>query len=250
MQQTLIELARATPLHWVLLAIGIVLATIVAAKRSTAEHFQATKKDVLLIVFFAAIFGLFGSKAFQLVGHIIRDGGNYGFWTLEHWANLMPGVGVMYGGLFGGIAAVLIYVHVRKLDFFEITDILIPAWLLVHSFGRFGCFVSGCCFGHAADWGIALHGGEPRIPVQLFEAGFNLLLMAALLIIRPERKWPGILLPIYLIAYAIGRFVLEFFRGDMGRGFLWVFSTSQWISLLVFPAGVLLLLWVKKRGSW
>lgn len=33
--------------------------------------------------------------------------------------------------------------------------------------------------------------------------------------------------------YSVGRFLLEFLRGDINRGFWGPFSTSQWLSLLV-----------------
>ncbi|MCL1952665.1 MAG: prolipoprotein diacylglyceryl transferase, partial [Oscillospiraceae bacterium] len=117
-----------------------------------------------------------------------------------------------------------------------------------HACGRVGCFCAGCCYGREAAWGIAFThapgapNGVPLVPVQLFEAGFNLLLMAAILIFKPERRRPGLLLPLYLAAYAAARFVLEFFRGDSGRGVL-LLSTSQWISLLVIlPAAIALFL--------
>ena len=48
-------------------------------------------------------------------------------------------------------------------------------------------------------------------------------------------------IPIYLIAYGILRFSLEFLRYDEERGFLWFFSTSQWISILLIIAGILFL---------
>jgi phosphatidylglycerol:prolipoprotein diacylglycerol transferase len=195
-----------------------------------------------------------GAKLFQLIGFIIRDGSNPGFWTIENWKNMLPGGGVFYGGLIGGLIAALIYIRKNKLDFWEVTDILVPSVLLFHTFGRLGCFFAGCCYGGEATWGITFtHSliapkGVSLIPVQLFEAGFNLLVLIAILIVRPERKRPRILLPLYLMVYAIGRFVLEFFRGDIGRG-IYLLSTSQWISLLIFPAGLALLLWQSKASA-
>ena len=247
MRDALIELARITPLHWVLVYLGIALAIILAFVRRRAARFQISAKDLFGLLFCCIVGGLIGSKSFQLIGFIIRDGTSPDFWTLENWSAMMSGLGVWYGGLIGGFSAAMGYMRLRKLSFREVTDLLVPSVLLGHAFGRFGCFFSGCCFGHAADWGLALHGGAPRIPVQLFEAGFNLLLMTVLLIVRPDRKRPGLLLPIYLMAYAVGRFILEFFRGDMGRGIVLGVSTSQWISLLIFPAGACLLWWMIKQ---
>ena len=53
----------------------------------------------------------------------------------------------------------------------------------------------------------------------------------------------------YVIAYAVIRFVLEFLRYDYERGILWVFSTSQWISLILLPIGIWLLARRAKAGE-
>lgn len=47
-------------------------------------------------------------------------------------------------------------------------------------------------------------------------------------------------LMIYLMDYALLRFVLEFFRGDRIRGGFAALSTSQWISLILLAVGFLL----------
>ena len=51
----------------------------------------------------------------------------------------------------------------------------------------------------------------------------------------------------YLIFYSIGRFVIEFFRGDIERGSVGVLSTSQFISIFTTVAGIILLLTVVKK---
>ena len=50
-----------------------------------------------------------------------------------------------------------------------------------------------------------------------------------------NRKFPGQVAAMYLILYAILRFSLEFFRGDVARGTVFggVLSTSQFIALVV-----------------
>lgn len=50
---------------------------------------------------------------------------------------------------------------------------------------------------------------------------------------------------IYLIYYSIARFLLEMLRGDKIRGSISVFSTSQLISLILLPVGIVLV-----RGKW
>lgn len=146
---------------------------------------------------------------------------------------------VFYGGLFGGIAAGCIYAKASHLKSFGgYADLCAAAVPLFHVFGRIGCFLGGCCYGIESDFGFTFYhstveqaNGVCRFPVQLFEAGFNLLLFIFILILLEKSKFKNHLFMVYLPIYAAGRFVLEFFRGDEYRGFLFGLSTSQLISL-------------------
>ena len=156
-------------------------------------------------------------------------------------AGLLFGGQVFYGGLLGGIAAGAIYAKVTKLERFgEYADIVAAAVPLFHFFGRIGCFLGGCCYGIESDFGFTFHhslveaaNGVNRFPVQLFEAGFNLLLFVFILTLLNKKKLRNRLFFLYLFIYAIGRFILEYFRGDSYRGFLFGLSTSQIISLMI-----------------
>ncbi|MGN0675322.1 MAG: prolipoprotein diacylglyceryl transferase family protein, partial [Oscillospiraceae bacterium] len=54
---------------------------------------------------------------------------------------------------------------------------------------------------------------------------------------------------IYLACYSVMRFTLEFFRGDIIRGKAMGISTSQWISVFVFAAGIILIVQKAKTGK-
>ena len=233
-------------MYWLCGLVGLLLAYGLAFLRRKTGRFKTGADDLVHTLLLCLVGAMLGAKLFQMVGFIAKHITHPGFWTLQTWGRMMGGGGVFYGGLIGAFAAMFLYVRHYKLDFRDVTDILVPSVLLFHAFGRVGCFCAGCCYGKEAAWGVVFEhslgapNGVPLIPVQLFEAGFNLLVLAAMLIIRPERKRPGSLLPLYLIAYAIGRFVLEFFRGDENRG-VFLLSTSQWISLAILPAAIALL---------
>ena len=82
--------------------------------------------------------------------------------------------------------------------------------------------------------------GISRFPVQLVEAGWNLILF--LLLSRLLRQGKGRLLPLYLALYAPARFFAGVPPGDSYRGIFFGLSTSQWISLLLFPCRLVFLL--------
>ncbi len=162
--------------------------------------------------------------------------------------SLIFGGSVFYGGLIGAILVFFIYTKVRKLSFGDYSDIGALAIPLFHFFGRIGCFLSGCCYGVEWEHGITYShsivesaNGVPRFPVQLVEAGLNLLLFFLLFYIYKKGKANHKVLALYLLIYPVYRFVLEFFRGDAYRGFLFGLSTSQLISIVLF---VISLIWL------
>ena len=151
------------------------------------------------------------------------------------------GGSVFYGGLIGAIFVFFVYTKKKKLSFGGYSDIGAMAIPLFHFFGRIGCFLSGCCYGVEWNHGLTYEhslvesaNGVPRFPVQLVEAGLNLLLFLLLFFLYKKGKANHRLLALYLLIYPAYRFILEFFRGDSYRGFLFGLSTSQLISIVLF----------------
>ncbi|MDE6600194.1 MAG: prolipoprotein diacylglyceryl transferase, partial [Oscillospiraceae bacterium] len=65
-------------------------------------------------------------------------------------------------------------------------------------------------------------------PIQLIEVLFETIIFFVV-----KNMENGLPLKIYLLSYAVFRFFVEFFRGDIVRGIWFGLSTSQWISLLI-----------------
>lgn len=87
----------------------------------------------------------------------------------------------------------------------------------------------------------------PVYPTQLMESGGELVLFLLLLVVRRHKTFNGQVLSVWLMCYATLRFVIELFRGDDIRNFLFkypdsvhpvILSTSQTISLGIFITGV------------
>ncbi|MBP3666538.1 MAG: prolipoprotein diacylglyceryl transferase [Clostridia bacterium] len=165
------------------------------------------------------------------------------------WIDVIKGGFVFYGGLLGGLAGLITYVRIYKLNVYDFMDIYALAIPIGHAIGRVGCFFAGCCYGIPYD-GIFSHvyteaAGQtplhiPLLPIQLIEASCLFLLFTVNLFLfmrAPHRR--GVPLSIYICAYPIIRFVLEFFRGDRERGILLGLSTSQWVSLILLFGVVL-----------
>lgn len=155
--------------------------------------------------------------------------------------------GVIYGGICGFYltAAILIPRLLKKPRL--AWDIIAPSAALAHGVGRIGCYfalkkVDGsmtwypCCYGIRGKWAFWDNFWDDRIPVQLIESAFELLLVAFMLalLFRGGEKWRGKLPMVYLIAYPAFRYIIEFFRGDGDiHGSVGIFSFAQLVSLLL-----------------
>src|SRR5262245_20584839 len=91
--------------------------------------------------------------------------------------------------------------------------------------------------------------GVPLHPVQLYESIVCLVLFAALVRVARRRRFDGEVILTYTLLYAIARFILELFRGDVDRGFVFggLLSTSQFIAVILAPTA--LVLWIRRRQA-
>src|SRR5215831_618456 len=176
--------------------------------------------------------------------------------------DLIRSGGVFYGGLIVAVTVALLYIRRVGLPLWTTCDVFAPGIALGHVVGRLGCFFAGCCFGKPTNvpWAItftdpfaAANVGTPLNvplhPTQLYEAGAELLILIFLLVTENKgRKFAGRTFWLYMLLYAISRYIIEFYRGDE-RGTVGPFSTSQFISLLLAPLAVLMLIYLGRLSG-
>jgi phosphatidylglycerol:prolipoprotein diacylglycerol transferase len=208
--------------------------------------------DALLVLLFAGGGAFLGGHLLFGIVSLATYGGFPTITSFDGFLRFMNdffGGSVFYGGLIGGCIAALITVRVMKLPWYPMVDLLTTLIPLFHCFGRIGCFLGGCCYGIPSEFGFTFRhsivhaaNGVNRFPVQLVEAGFNLSLFFVLFSLFKNEKLRGKLLFLYLSCYSVGRFFLEYLRGDTVRG-EWAIgaiglSTSQIISIALFIIGI------------
>jgi len=169
--------------------------------------------------------------------------------------------GVFYGGLILAVLVAFWYIARHGLPFWTTTDVFAPGIALGHVTGRLGCFAAGCCYGRETTlpWGITFHNplaaanvgtplGVPLHPTQLYEAGAELLILGLLLATEPRgRRFPGRTFWLYMLLYAISRYIIEFYRGDP-RGEMFGMSTSQVSSFVLAPLSDARLIWLSRQS--
>ncbi len=149
----------------------------------------------------------------------------------------------MHGGLtfYGGYAGILCYITLLlafgyKKILPRILGKAVPALCIGHSLGRIGCFFAGCCGGITVE---PVNSLSFRIPTQLFEAGFLLILSIVLSRkVDTEKRFL-----VYLYVYSIFRFFIEFLRNDDSGKLIYIFRPSQIAALFI----IVLVLLIKIR---
>jgi phosphatidylglycerol---prolipoprotein diacylglyceryl transferase len=217
------------------------------AKKQFGLSFDQSNTLFLLIVTAAVV----GGKAFL----VFED-----FSYLSHPSRLLSGSGfVFYGSLLTCIPVMLWFFKRNKIPVWAMLDVMAITTCILHTCGRIGCFMAGCCYGTPTDslFGVTFTNpvcqaeplNTPIHPTQLYEAGYIFSIMLVLLLLKKKRQFEGQLFLIYIILYAIGRAVIELFRGDIERGFIIqdYLSNSQFISLLLISGATYF--YVKLRNA-
>jgi phosphatidylglycerol:prolipoprotein diacylglycerol transferase len=175
--------------------------------------------------------------------------------------DLLRSAGVFYGGLIAAVVVALVYLRRHKLPLWTTTDVFAPGIALGHVVGRLGCLLAGCCFGRptTVPWAISFHDanafanagtplGVPLHPTQVYEAGAEALILVFLLAFeRRGRPFPGRTFWSYMLLYGISRFVIEFYRGDPRGTVFDVLSTSQFVSVILVPLAIVMLVVLGRR---
>lgn len=223
------------PSYGVMITIGIILANLLAIL--LCKRYRLDGNDFIILEAYAFLGGFLGAKLLYLVVSFSQiDWGR--IFEFDYFNRLMQGGFVFYGGLLWGIATIFAAGRLHHIVAAAYVRHMIGLIPLIHGFGRIGCFLAGCCYGRPYDGRFAvtfLEGslapsGIPLFPVQLTEA-LLLFLLGALILIADWKWQVSYTVELYLSLYGIIRFVLEYFRYDAVRGSLWIFSTSQWISI-------------------
>lgn len=220
-----------------MIAMGVLAAWFVTEQRARRLHLAY--EHIFYLVVWCAIGGFASAKIL--------------FW-ITNWKEFLQNpqeiIGsegfVVYGGIIGGILVGWLYCTIKKLKFLMYFDLMMPSIALAQGFGRIGCLLAGCCYGKETTGSLAITFMDsafapnhvPLIPTQIYSSILDFAHFFLLLYVAKHKKADGQVAGCYLICYSIGRFVIEMFRGDIERGNVGIFSTSQFISILILIIGI------------
>ena len=200
------------------------------------------------MLFAALIGGLAGARGYYLLQ-------NYDEVKGDLLGNVFGGAGLIwYGGLAGGVIAVLLWAWWRDFLRLALLDMAAPALALGYAIGRIGCQVSGDGdYGKDSTlpWAMGYPDGAvptaPGVEVQptpIYET-LSMGLFALVLWRLRDSLRAGALFGIYLVGAGLERFLVEFARRN--EGVLGALTAAQLESLTLIVAGAVWLLVLRSR---
>ncbi|MBI2930457.1 MAG: prolipoprotein diacylglyceryl transferase [Planctomycetes bacterium] len=225
--------------YGVSLTVAFVVGAWLGAKRARAAGMDG--EHVWNVAIWAFVSALVGAR----LAHILVERPEL-LGRPREWLSVWQGGLVFYGGFIAAVLSSLAYARLKRLDFRILTDVLAPVMALGHGIVRVGCFFNGCCYGRPAEWGVvfpSLRDGVSRQPTQLYEAAAGAMLFAGLLLWEKRRRRAGEVFLLYLAAYGLARFLIEFARADDRGGTFWGLTMSQHLGLAALAGGVAAFMW-------
>lgn len=199
------------------------------------------------MVFAAVIGGLLGAKIYYAI--LMHDA-----------ASLLSRAGfVFWGGLIGGIIAVVAVVYKKKLGVAKMSDAVALTLPAAYAVGRTGCWAVGDDYGRPFNgaWAVMFPEGAPPStvgnmsrmfgvtfppgmspsqvvavhPTQLYEVLMGFIMFLIVWRFRDHKHAVGWLFGLYCLLAGLERFIVEFFRAKDDRFFAFGLTTAQLIAI-------------------
>ncbi|MCL4475712.1 MAG: prolipoprotein diacylglyceryl transferase [Nitrospirae bacterium] len=238
--------------YGVLVAAGFLLGLALAVRQGKKEGIPPER--IIDIGFYALLAAIVGSRLL----FVLINAGHY----LKHPLDIIKiweGGLVFYGGLLLAAPVALWYIRKHSLDRGSLMDIFAPSMAIGHAVGRLGCFSAGCCYGKPASvpWAVTFldpeslaRVGIPLHPTQVYESLGEFLNFLILITLRRHQSFKGQLFWTYIFLYSVLRFTVEFFRGDVARGYIVAgISVSQGISMIIGLAAIVVIVKLMRRKT-
>lgn len=194
--------------YGVVIASGIVLATIITYKRAARHGLQSEK--ILDFVLICLPAGIIGARLYYVVFNWEMYSGDF----LKMINTRLGGLAI-HGGLIFGLGAAAILCIIWKIRPLNVIDLAIPSVALAQAIGRWGNYFNSEAHGGPTDlpWAVTVD-GQTYHPTFLYESIWCLILFFVLIYIDNRRQFEGQIFLLYGILYSVERFFVEWLRTD------------------------------------
>ncbi len=206
--------------------------------------------DIYTLALWAVVGGIVGARLFHVVG-------DWDFYSkdLAQIIAMNQGGLSLYGAIVVGTLSVTAAMLVMRVAVGTFLDAGALGLVLGQAVGRIGDAISGAQHGLPTGWAIGaryIHPntlGEPGKVVHLavgYEMVWDLIILAALLVLRKRLTGDGMVYGLYTALYGFGRFFISFTRADARTGL--GLSPDQIIALFLLVVSVVVLAWMGARS--
>ena len=252
--------------YGILIGIGLFVAMFIIT--ADAKRRGQNPDDYWDIFIYGIIFGVIGARLYYVAFSWDQYKGNP-----AEIINIRGGGLAIYGAVLGGTLAILVCCLIKKKNFFEVMDSIMPGLIFGQALGRWGNFFNCEAFGEYTDSFLAMRLKESLVnptavtdlmkanrivdagftyiqvhPTFLYESLWNFASLAVMLWYgRHVQKFKGEILCLYMVLYGIGRTWIEGLRTDSlfiaGTGI----RVSQALSAVLAATGLAVILVMRKK---
>jgi phosphatidylglycerol:prolipoprotein diacylglycerol transferase len=151
-----------------MMLLGVTAAVGLAVRR--ARQMGVDPELIYSLALWLFVAGIAGARAF----HVIE------YWdesyrketvleTVKAVINIPNGGLVVFGSVFGGAVAFVVFAMRRRIPMLALGDLIAPSLMLALAIGRIGCLLHGCCYGGECQlpWRVTFPEGSPPYYDQL-----------------------------------------------------------------------------------
>jgi phosphatidylglycerol---prolipoprotein diacylglyceryl transferase len=235
-------------LHWygVIVFSAVAVGTWLIAREAARKGFRP--EDVYDSALWVLLGAVAGARLFHVIDHWSHNFAADPIRILYIWEGGLA----IWGGVFGGLLALLILAWRRGWHLPFLLDMAAPGLVLGQALGRVACVITGDAMGQptAGPFGIAYSHPAAMVPelgvyytpMPLYESAANLAVFALLWRLRKKSLPHGALALIYLGLYSSVRFSLAFVSSY--RVVALGMTQSQLVALATLAVVLPLLLWL------
>lgn len=232
-------------IYWygVCITAGVTLGLIYIYQKAQRNEFA---KYILDLMVWGIVGGIIGARLLYV---ILKWSDFLSFFEM---INLSGGGLSIHGAILGGIVSLIFTARKYKLSIFKTLDLFVPAVLIGQFVGRLGNFFNQEAFGPPTNlpWKMFVVPANRPInfpdvsffhPTFLYEMIGLAVILLLIVYLNKKLRQPGTIFLVYLVAYALLRFVIEFVRVD--SDYLSNLTIAQWGSIaMIILAGVISLI--------
>jgi len=233
--------------YGIIIVTGMLIGLLVAERE--AVRTKQDKEIYFDYAIFAYIFSIIGARIYYVI-----FSWDYYKNNLVSIFNLREGGLAIYGGVIGAVITLIVFVKVRKQNFWLMADTGCQGLVVGQIIGRFGNFFNREAFGDYTNNLFAMKIPKAAVrasdlteklisnmkdgciqvhPTFLYEAAWNLCLFIFLVFYRKHKHFDGELFFIYLGGYGFGRAIIEGLRTDQLIFFNTGIAVSQALACLL-----------------